>query len=190
MRNQSVEYVDPIDGFKRIAWISRSVAASVFLFARDEQGLWYVLTNLRGKGTPDYQGYWNCVCGYLDYDEDIKDAACREVLEETGLQISKGILNICYIESDPMASSRQNVSVRMYGILPETVESYVGKLSDANSEVNEVSCIEFKPVDHVDLYSWTFNHNKIIKQIYSKYINIPWYKKVVLKLYKKWFSDE
>ena len=46
-------------------WISRSVAVSVFLFVKDKDKL-YVLANKRGPGAADFQGLWNCPCGYLD----------------------------------------------------------------------------------------------------------------------------
>ena len=39
-------------------WVSRSCAVAVFVFA-NIKGIWYVLANQRGKGCPDYQGYWN-----------------------------------------------------------------------------------------------------------------------------------
>lgn len=53
-------------------WISRSCAVAMFLFSRDKFGNLCVLANKRGTGTPDFQGYWNCPCGYIDFDETEK----------------------------------------------------------------------------------------------------------------------
>ena len=75
-------------------WIARNVAVSCFVFTSID-GVWHVLANKRGDGTPDYQGYWNAPCGYLDFDETTSEAAMREVYEETGLHIQpqlRGIL--------------------------------------------------------------------------------------------------
>lgn len=45
----------------------------------------YFLANKRGTETPDFQGYWNCPCGYIDFDETEEDAVCREIMEETDM---------------------------------------------------------------------------------------------------------
>ena len=67
-------------------WVARNVAVVCFVFA-PINGEWCVLANQRGKGTPDFQGLWNAPCGYLDYNETTKEAAKREVYEETGIQL-------------------------------------------------------------------------------------------------------
>ncbi len=66
-------------------WISRS-AVMTAVFATINNKI-CVLANKRGFGTPDYQDYWNCQCGYLDWNETTKRAAQREVYEETGYKI-------------------------------------------------------------------------------------------------------
>ena len=73
-----------IDG-KEI-WLSRAVAvvATVAVFFENEM---YILLNKRGTGTPDFQGYWNLPCGYLDYNETTGEAPLREVWEECGVDI-------------------------------------------------------------------------------------------------------
>ena len=72
----------PITQDGKTYWISRSMAVSCFVFA-PINGEWHVLANQRGTGTPDYQGYWNVPCGYLDFDETTKHGALREVFDAT-----------------------------------------------------------------------------------------------------------
>jgi len=47
---------------------------------------------LLGRRSVDssYPGLWCIPCGYVEYDEDVRDAVKREFLEETGLNIEPG----------------------------------------------------------------------------------------------------
>ncbi|OLO26512.1 ADP-ribose pyrophosphatase [Alkalihalophilus pseudofirmus] len=42
---------------------------------------------LLGKRNISYKNKWCVPCGYVEYDEDVREATKREFLEETGLQI-------------------------------------------------------------------------------------------------------
>ncbi len=68
---QSVMYENPIVG----------VAAIV----RNNQG--EILLGKRNS-TNSYAGLWCIPCGYVEYDEEVRLAVCREFLEETGLKIA------------------------------------------------------------------------------------------------------
>ena len=177
MQNFSVQYNN------KTYWISRSVAVAGFIFGIYNNE-YYILANRRGEGTPDYQGYWNCPCGYLDYNETLENAMFREIHEETGLTLNHLIeLNQIYINSDPK-ENRQNVTVRYYGILQNPFDySY----TDVYSEKNEIDDIKWINLKDIDNYKWAFNHDNVIKEIFNTYINISDYKKHILLTYKKYF---
>jgi len=42
---------------------------------------------LLGKRNSSYRGLWCIPCGYVEYDEDVFDAALREFKEETSLEV-------------------------------------------------------------------------------------------------------
>ena len=48
-----------------------------------------VLLGRRSQNS-SYPGLWCIPCGYVEYDEDVRQAACREFFEETGLQVKLG----------------------------------------------------------------------------------------------------
>jgi ADP-ribose pyrophosphatase YjhB (NUDIX family) len=99
-------------------------------------------------------------CGYLDYNETIKMAAVREVYEETGVMLNINNLILFYINDIPEEDKRQNVTFRYRCTIKEAIEDI--KLTDKNSEDEEVSSIKWIPVNEINNYKWAFNHDKII----------------------------
>ena len=144
-------------------WIARNMATLVIIFAINKDNQIHVLANKRGPNTPDpeFRGCWCMPCGYLDYNETLKEAAARETFEETGLAIDPKKLRLIYINDKPEEDKRQNVTFRYQYIVPEFIEDI--NLTSKNSEEKEVSDIKWIPIEEIDNYKWAFNHDKIIK---------------------------
>lgn len=142
-------------------WYSRACAVSLFVFCKNQDDKWCVLANKRGENTPDYKGKWNCVCGYLDFNEDSIQAAQRECKEETNVFIPTQTIEIIGIDSDPK-SNKQNVTIRHIAILDNNVTTNF-KLSNKNSEYKEVEDIKWIPLTEIENYQWAFDHKELIQ---------------------------
>ena len=162
---QNHPLVNPKTG--EIEWVARNIAALVMVVGYDENNNIHILANIRGPKTPDpeFRGCWCMPCGYLDYNETIKEAAAREVFEETGVSIDSKNLILFFINDNPEDDKRQNVTFRYRYVVKEPIETI--KLSSKNSEEQEVSGIKWIPLSDIDNYKWAFNHDKIIKDIYE-----------------------
>lgn len=163
----------PIDNFPFFYrgneyWYSRSIATSPFVFCKDNNNKWCVLANKRGDGTPDFQGYWNVPCGYLQFHVSGEENCVKEIHEECGVDVSVEKFKLFGVETSPKAN-RQNVSIRYYAILDGVVDDY--KTNSDNSEENEVDDIKWIPLDEVDTYQWAFGHDIRIKEISENVLN-------------------
>lgn len=155
----------PVEHEGKTYWVSRSMAVSCFVFS-PIGGKWCVLANQRGEGTPDFQGYWNAPCGYLDYDETTEQAAIREVYEETGVKLNR--VTFWGYEDNPKAN-RQNVTFRFYSIIHDTQPTNVSLSTEAfGGEENEVKAVSWIPVDHINDFEWAFGHDNLINEIARK----------------------
>jgi ADP-ribose pyrophosphatase YjhB (NUDIX family) len=151
-------------------WISRSVCVLTIVKAFNRYGEECILAVQRGKGTPDpeYIGSYCLPCGYVDFDETIKQAAARELKEETGLTFPISNFNLIYINDSPESDKRQNITFRYLVKTDMLVEDLELMFTTKNSEENEVSSIRFIRTKDVDLYDWAFNHEELIKT-YDKF---------------------
>lgn len=146
-------------------WISRSVTVLGIVIGTDIYGTKYILAEQRGIGTPDleYVGKWCLPCGYLDFDETCKQAAAREVFEETGVDIPSESFELIEINDIPSSDKRQNITFRFKTELKGYISDF--KLTDKFSETNEVMNIKWIDLREVNNYKWAFNHDQIINKI-------------------------
>jgi len=178
-----IESKDLIDlvGQSFIGWYSRSIAASVFVFCKDENNNWCVLASERGEEAADFQGCWNCPCGYLDFDETVKECAARECLEETGISVPIELLSFVGYEDDPVKSNRQNVTFRFAVNLEGhiTTDFNFSKEKNEGKEVGEIRWIK---IQDICSYKWAFGHEKRINEIFNSYVRYSNLRKIWNKL--------
>ena len=107
-------------------------------------------------------------CGYLDYDETIVQAAQRELMEETGLNLPTSDFKLVNFNDIPESDKRQNVTFRYIVNLDVPIEDLSKLFTTKNSEKNEVESIKFIKLNKINNYEWAFNHQKLIKEISFK----------------------
>lgn len=158
-------YNFPLKYKGKTLWHSRACAVASFIFAKNKEGEWCVLANKRGEGTPDFQGMWNCPCGYLSYSETCDEAARRETKEEVGLDFTdakKYIFEFMELNDDPVDSNNQNITVRFRCIIQDQPTEELVPHTTNEGEENEVAELAWIPVKDIENYQWAFNHEKII----------------------------
>ncbi len=182
--NTDNECVKTEDG--QTVFLSRSSAVCVVVVAELPCGRRYCLLSQRGDNTPDYQFHWNLICGYVDYDETLAEAAIREVWEETGFYIpdipdNQVIVPIgsmpWEINDEPTPNTRQNITHRFEFVFRINSIADLPKLTTDNAAKGEVqesawigertaSAIApgdfgFNPKNEM---VWAFNHWHLIRK--------------------------
>lgn len=143
-------------------WISRAIAVTgIVINTNTKTGVRSILANKRGKGTPDFQCYWNMPCGYLDFDETLQEATKREVMEETGFCIEATQFQLYGINDDPK-ENHQNVTARFIAKVYDKENVTLWPIGGEEDEVEEVKWI---PLCNIDEYSWAFNHYSILREL-------------------------
>ena len=150
----------------KLFWYSRSVATTVGVFCKDSNGEWCVLANQRGQGAPDFKGFWNIICGYLEHDVTGEENCQKEIFEETGIFVPIELIKFRGVKTDP-SENRQNVSLRYSVVLNGVCEDY--DTSDANSEKDEVADIQWIPLSEISYYEWAFGHEELIGRMFNEH---------------------
>lgn len=121
---------------------------------------------LLGKRSDDADAYPGALClpgGFLDAKTDsfagetVKQAAVREVLEETGLKIKESGLNLFSEYSNPTIDPRCHV-VNLCFLYFVDADQY--KSVKAGDDLAELS---WHPIEDYEEFKYGFNHKEIIK---------------------------
>lgn len=148
-------------------WISRSIAVVgiVLKFCHNQ---WYVLANKRGKGCPDFQGYWNCTCGYLEYDRTCVQQIVAEYVEECGFITEESRWNFLGYNDSP-SENKQNVTLRFYYFADNDEDFDLAKRK--GGEIDEVEDVKWVPVNEVPNYQFAFGHQNLIHLVITNFTN-------------------
>lgn len=169
--------VETSPGSQKLVWESRSTAVNLVILMNNGIAEDHVLVSQRGPNAADYQGKWNVIAGYLDWDETGPEAAIRECWEEVGFNLPEFMKNGAvlknnldqpwHVKTDPSAN-RQNISLR-YGVYLKADGKEFPWLSLKNNEVKgEVSTALWMPISDIDKHEWAFGHDQVIKDYLSR----------------------
>lgn len=148
-------------------WISRAVGVVGLIYVNEVNNLTYdgiintyILANKRGQGAPDFKGYWNCPCGYLDFNETGEEAISRETYEETGVKIKPQSFHLVGVNTDPRAN-KQNVALRFKHV-NDNYRAIHDQLTTRFAEEKEVEEIALINIKDIGKYKWAFGHDDLI----------------------------
>ncbi|MDD4663264.1 MAG: NUDIX hydrolase [Caldisericia bacterium] len=108
-------------------------------------------------------GKWSLVGGFMERNENIKEAACREILEETGYKVGKVVLFRIIDKPDRRAEDRQNISFVNFCVAKK-------KIQPADNESSEQAWFDLDNLPPKKEFA--FDHFDNIK-LYLKYLKNP-----------------
>lgn len=140
----------------------------------EKDGEHYILANQRGKGTPDFKGYWNLPCGFMEPDENGKQCAARETYEECGVKIPWDCFELHNVETEPEKRHKGHVTLRYIVIIGDLLRDKINledfdKIGQTGGEKDEVEARKWINIRDFDNYKWAFNHREIIQNLIKTY---------------------
>jgi 8-oxo-dGTP diphosphatase len=124
-----------------------------------------------------FQGYWALPGGFVGMDEDLDEAAAREIYEECG--VKNLFLEQLFTFGEPKRDPRTRViTVAYYALAPSEEIKKV--------QIDEVKEAKYFPID--SLPKLAFDHKKIIEVGFERLKNKIGYSSIVFGLLPKVFS--
>ena len=167
MRSIQEDYILVPKSSSKTLYDGRYCAAALFVFAIVD-GKLSVLANKRGDGTPDFQGMWNCPCGFIERGETAQQGAIREAFEECGVRIEPERVELVSVQSEPLFSNNGNITMHFFTYVGRQKKDMFNPCALEGGEADEVSDIRWIPVRDVSQYQWAFHHDETIKNIFKK----------------------
>lgn len=123
------------------------------VFAVDKGQLQVVLIE---RGHDPYKGKLALPGGFVEPDEDLPEAAVRELAEETGLALSAALLRQVATYGQPGRDPRMRVVTIVYWVITDSLSGLEGGSDAADVVVLPVDDV----LDHAELLA--FDHHQII----------------------------
>ena len=136
-----------------------AVTVDVVLLALVERQLEVLLIR---RGKPPYEGAWALPGGFVEPDEDLAEAATRELLEETGIGVEPDSLQQVGAYGHPDRDPRMRVVTVAYGLV-------VAQLAQAPRGGDDAAHAGLVPMAEVQSGRVTlaFDHRKIVEDAVS-----------------------
>jgi 8-oxo-dGTP pyrophosphatase MutT (NUDIX family) len=159
-------------------WYSRSMTVVTYLFTtkvkKDKNGYysdrhWYVLADKRGIALPKNKHKWNCPGGYLDFNETLAQAACREIHEETGVSVSPEDLHPFAVKSEPIGKA-QNMNISFWTYIPDQTFVDANPLTNEYADPDEVEEVQWIDIEKLSDYKFGYGQQNTILYLYRTYI--------------------
>lgn len=135
------------------AYQSFAVTVDVAAFARVGDELRIALIE---RGNDPFKGKLALPGGFVEIDEDLPEAAVRELAEETGLAVPPGRLRQVAAYGQPGRDPRMRVVTIVFWVVVESLEGLAGGSDAADVAVLPVDHV----MDHPELLA--FDHPRII----------------------------
>lgn len=168
----------PIEGSDFKDWKSRSVAVVCSVISKTMDGEWQFLVERRGPGCPDNIGKLVMACGYVGWDETLREAAVRELFEETGLKVDPERLRFAGV-NDSTRENRQNITMRFVVELSDNVLFTHIQHADLHSDIRggesgEVDELLLIPLSYAleNKGEFAFGHADVMKEIVDNFSKI------------------
>ena len=134
-------------------WYSRSLACNIIIIRYNpEESRYEVLACKRGQGCEFNKGLWNVPGGFIDFNENAKQCAIRELYEETGAVITEDAVGFYKLDTNPRGKRQTMVAVH-YALMTYARTELL-KFTTEHSEPGETEEIKWIAVKELKNYKW------------------------------------